>query len=122
LLIALTVLSACGGGSSSSPGTHADIYVRYVGNSAGVYDGFCTAVSEEPPGRIVEIDRPRDVIVIDATYEYLPDGLKFTDSSSPIAFADCHDYDLKPVEPVPPPTALPGADSSTSAPPASSAP
>ena len=81
------------------------------GNAAGVYDAFCTSVTEEPSGRIVEIDRPRDVIVIDATYEYLPDGLKFTDSSSPITFADCHDYDLKPVEPAPIPTPAPSAES-----------
>ena len=122
-LVTLAVPAGCdGGSSSSSPSAHEDIYIRYVGNTAGVYDAFCTPVSEEPSGRIVEIDHPREVIVIDATYEYLPDGLKFTDSSSPITFADCHDFDLKPVETIPPPTGVPGADTSTSAPPSSAAP
>ena len=116
----LVVLTACGG-SSDTPGVQSDIYLKYVGNSAGVYDAFCTSVTEEPSGHILEIDRPRDVIVIDATYEYLPDGLKFTDSSSPISYADCHDYDLKPVEPAPIPTPAPSADT-TAAPPESSAP
>ena len=96
LLAAGTLLTACGVITGSSEGDGA-IYIEYVGNPSGVYDAVCDPVSEPPPGRIVELETLREVNVIDATYEYLPDGLEILDSTAPERFADCRDYDVTPV-------------------------
>jgi hypothetical protein len=103
------VLLACAVGcdavTGADPADDGGIHVRYVGSEAGVYDAYCFPVREEPDGRVVEIERIEDENIIDATYEYLPDGLKILDPVSPVRFADCREYDL--VEPAPPPTTAP---------------
>lgn len=95
-LPATVVLAACNG--SGSPATRRDgsVYIRYVGNPAGVYDAYCFPVRSAPDGHIVTIDKLEKVNVIDATYEYLPDGLKVDDPRAVVRYYDCKDYDLHP--------------------------
>jgi hypothetical protein len=95
-LPASVVLAACNG--SGSPATRRDgsVYIRYVGNPAGVYDAYCFPVRSAPDGHIVTIDKLEKVNVIDATYEYLPDGLKVDDPRAVVRYYDCKDYDLHP--------------------------
>jgi hypothetical protein len=111
-VVLLSSVGACDAVTGSSPDDDGGIYVRYIGSEAGVYDTYCFPVREEPEGRIVEIERIEDVNIIDATYEYLPDGLKILDPVSPVRFADCREYDLRPA---PPPTTT---SSTTTLPPA----
>jgi hypothetical protein len=96
---AAVVLGACNG--SGSPATRSDgsVYIRYVGNVAGVYDAYCFPVRSAPDGHIVTIDKLEKVNVIDATYEYLPDGLKVDDPRAVVRYYDCKDYDLHPAPP-----------------------
>jgi hypothetical protein len=100
------LLAACNG--SGSPATRSDgsVYIRYVGNPAGVYDAYCFPVRSAPDGRIVTIDKLEKVNVIDATYEYLPDGLKVDDPRAVVRYYDCRDYDLHPA----PSTTTPSGD------------
>jgi hypothetical protein len=77
------------------------IHIKYVGSPAGVYDAVCDPVTEAPPGRIVELEAVADENIIDATYEYLPDGLQIVDSTAAPRFADCRDYRLEPAATVP---------------------
>ena len=119
-------MGACDAVTGSQPEDDGGIYVRYIGSEAGVYDTYCFPVREEPEGRIVEIERIEDINIIDATYEYLPDGLKILDPVSPVRFADCRDYDLRPAPPptttsstttLPPPTSPPATVPATVPPP-----
>jgi hypothetical protein len=95
-LVAAAVLSGCSG--SGSPFTRSDksIYIRYLGNPAGVYDAYCFPVSDPPEGHIFEITKVEKVNVIDATYEFLPDGLKVDDPRAVVRYYDCKDFDLHP--------------------------
>ncbi len=115
-LVLLVSTAACDAVTGSPPGDDGGIYIRYIGSEAGVYDAYCFPVEEEPDGRIVEIDRIEDVNIIDATYDYLPDGLKILDPVSPVRYADCRDFDLRPA---PPPTTT---SSTTTLPPATAPP
>lgn len=94
--VAAVVLAACSG--SGSPFTRSDksIYIRYVGNPAGVYDAYCFPVNDPPEGHIVEITKLEKVNVIDATYEFLPDGVKVDDPRAVVRYYDCKDFDLHP--------------------------
>jgi hypothetical protein len=112
LVLVVGLTAGCDAVTGAGAADDGGIYVRYIGSEAGVYDTFCFPVQQEPEGRIVEIDRIEDVNIIDATYEYLPDGLKILDPVSPVRFADCRDYDL---DPAPPPTTT---SSTTTLPPA----
>ena len=89
-------LPACSG--SGSPFTRSDksVYIRYVGNPAGVYDAYCFPVNDPPEGHIFEITKLQKVNVIDATYEFLPDGLKVDDPRAVVRYYDCKDFDLHP--------------------------
>jgi hypothetical protein len=117
---AVALLAACSNGARLAE-DDGSIYIRYVGSPAGVYDAFCDPVSEAPAGRLVQLETIKDVNIIDATYEYLPDGLELPNSTSENKFADCHDFDLKPVVTTPATTeeTVPTSDqtTSTSAPP-----
>ena len=89
-------MAACSG--SGSPFTRSDksVYIRYVGNPAGVYDAYCFPVNDPPDGHIFEITKLEKVNVIDATYEFLPDGLKVDDPRAVVRYYDCKDFDLHP--------------------------
>ena len=95
-LLAAALLAACSG--SGSPFTRSDhsVYIRYVGNPAGVYDAYCFPVKDPPEGHIFEISKLEKVNVIDATYEFLPDGLKVDDPRAVVRYYDCKDFDLHP--------------------------
>ncbi len=94
--LAAVSLAACSG--SGSPFTRSDksVYIRYVGNPAGVYDAYCFPVNDQPEGHIFEITKLQKVNVIDATYEFLPDGLKVDDPRVVVRYYDCKDFDLHP--------------------------
>jgi hypothetical protein len=113
--VAVVVLAACSG--SGSPFTRNDksVYIRYVGNPAGVYDAYCFPVNDRPEGHIVEITKLEKVNIIDATYEFLPDGLKVDDPRAVVQFYDCKDFDLHPA-PTTTSTAPPATPTSTTAP------
>jgi hypothetical protein len=126
VVVLLSSVGACDAVTGSPPDDDGGIYVRYIGSESGVYDTYCFPVREEPEGRIVEIERIEDVNIIDATYEYLPDGLKILDPVSPVRFADCREYDLRPAPPptttsstttLPPPTVPPATVPATVPPP-----
>jgi len=109
-------LVACNG--SGSPFTRSDksVYIRYVGNPAGVYDAYCFPANDPPEGHIVEITKLEKVNVIDATYEFLPDGLKVEDPRAVVRYYDCQDFDLHPA-PATTTSTVPGtAPESTTAP------
>lgn len=95
-VLAAASLAACSG--SGSPFTRSDksVYIRYVGNPAGVYDAYCFPVNDPPDGHIFEITKLEKVNVIDATYEFLPDGLKVDDPRAVVRYYDCKDFDLHP--------------------------
>jgi hypothetical protein len=80
-----------------------DIVIEYVGNPNGVYRARCSQVKDAPEGHIVEM-QPGDSI-IDATYEYLPDGLKLDAGRDNVVYFDCHDYSVEPSPPGPATTA-----------------
>jgi hypothetical protein len=113
--VAVVVLAACSG--SGSPFTRNDksVYIRYVGNPAGVYDAYCFPVNDRPEGHIVEITKLEKVNIIDATYEFLPDGLKVDDPRAVVQYYDCKDFDLHPA-PTTTSTAPPATSTSTTAP------
>lgn len=115
-MVLLVSTAACDAVTGSPPGDDGGIYIRYIGSEAGVYDAYCFPVEQEPDGRIVEIERIEDVNIIDATYDYLPDGLKILDPVSPVRYADCRDFDVRPA---PPPTTT---SSTTTLPPATAPP
>jgi hypothetical protein len=71
-----------------------DIVIEYVGNPNGVYRARCIQVNSAPEGRVVEV-QPGDSI-IDATYEYLPDGLKLDADHDTVVYFDCQDYSVDP--------------------------
>ena len=98
-VLAAASLAACSG--SGSPFTRSDksVYIRYVGNPAGVYDAYCFPVNDPPEGHIFEITKLEKVNVIDATYEFLPDGLKVEDPRAVVRYYDCQDFDLHPAPP-----------------------
>jgi hypothetical protein len=93
---------------ADAPGT---IEIDYVGNPNGVYHARCSRVSTAPPGHIVELDAGDTII--DATSEYLPDGLEVHGPGSKTTAYDCHDF-LVDAVPGPPPTTPP--TSTTAAP------
>ena len=95
-VLAAVSVAACSG--SGSPFTRSDksVYIRYVGNPAGVYDAYCFPVNDPPEGHIFEITKLQKVNVIDATYEFLPDGLKVDDPRAVVRYYDCKDFDLHP--------------------------
>jgi hypothetical protein len=107
------VVAACN--RSGSPFTRSDgsIYIRYVGNPSGVYDAYCFPVQQAPDGHIYEITKLERVNLIDATYEFLPDGLKVDDPRSVVHYYDCKDYDL---HPAPPTTTVPTTPPTTGPP------
>ena len=121
LIVATGILASCGVvGAADGDGT---IYIEYIGSPAGVYDAFCDPVDEEPLGRIVELATAEEKNIIDATYHFLPDGLRILDPGSPFQYADCREYDLQPAAP-PPTTTAPTttAPATTTVPPSTAAP
>jgi hypothetical protein len=92
---AATALGAgCGQPSGTADQPEVAVEVEYVGNPNGVYYATCDPVGQEPSGRIVEIHAGQTII--DATNEYLPDGLKIIEpDSTTVSFADCHDYTVE---------------------------
>ena len=115
-VLAAASLAACSG--SGSPFTRSDksVYIRYVGNPAGVYDAYCFPVNDPPDGHIFEITKLEKVNVIDATYEFLPDGLKVDDPRAVVRYYDCKDFDLHPA-PASTTSAVPATEPATTAPP-----
>ena len=114
-VLAAASLAACSG--SGSPFTRSDksVYIRYVGNPAGVYDAYCFPVNDPPDGHIFEITKLEKVNVIDATYEFLPDGLKVDDPRAVVHYYDCKDFDLHPA-PASTTSAVPATEPATTAP------
>ena len=101
LIVAAGILASCGVvGAADGDGS---IYIEYIGSPAGVYDAFCYPVDEEPLGRIVELATAEEKNIIDATYYFLPDGLRILDPGSPFQYADCREYDFQPAAPRPRP-------------------
>ena len=115
-VLATASLAACSG--SGSPFTRSDksVYIRYVGNPAGVYDAYCFPVNDRPEGHVVEITKLEKVNIIDATYEFLPDGLKVDDPRAVVQYYDCKDFDLHPAPTTTTSTVPPTAPTSTVAP------
>ena len=114
------VLGGCGGRGSSEGSDDGGIFIRYIGSPAGVYEAYCFPAKDAPPGRIVEIDEVKKVNLIDATYEYLPDGLKILHPDlAAYPYADCGQYVVKPAYPASVPTTT--VPASTSVPPSSTA-
>ena len=114
-VLAAVSVAACSG--SGSPFTRSDksVYIRYVGNPAGVYDAYCFPVNDPPDGHIFEITKLEKVNVIDATYEFLPDGLKVDDPRAVVRYYDCKDFDLHPA-PASTTTAVPATEPASTAP------
>jgi hypothetical protein len=82
--------AACGDGGPEVPES-----IQYVGNPDAIYYADCRRVDDPPAGHIVEIESGQSVI--DATNDYLPDGLKVTDSDTGrVRYADCSNYSVVP--------------------------
>jgi hypothetical protein len=93
------VVASCSGSGSSATRSDGLVYIRYVGNRAGVYDAWCAPVHNAPEGHIVTIKRLERTNFIDATYEFLPDGLKVDDPRAIARYYDCKDFNLYPAPP-----------------------
>ena len=111
-VLVIAVRSCDNGSEPARPGS---IDIEYVGNPNGVYRARCSPVSEAPDGHIVEI-HPGDSI-IDATYEYLPDGLKVEVPESTDVSYDCHDYTVEPALTEPETTPATAATTTSAVPP-----
>ena len=114
-VVLLVSTAACDAVTGSPPGDDGGIYIRYIGSEAGVYDAYCFPVNDPPEGHIFEITKLEKVNVIDATYEFLPDGLKVDDPRAVVRYYDGKDFDLHPA-PASTTTAVPATEPASTAP------